>query len=180
MDFGDFPKLRDPTAYVSADAIIYRPVDMKILVGIRIGEPWDGAITACFGGYINPSDASPVAAAVREVKEETGLEIYVQDLVGIYGPERYHHEFCVSQSLAPYFYAVKNDSPAHVRPVVAIVFGATVIGGKLKDTDEQKCLRWVDPKELDGKVLAFDHARALADFFNFQSANRRGLRFIRI
>lgn len=177
MDFGDYPTLKNPAADVSADAIIYRPEDMKILVGVRKGEPWDGALTVCFGGYIDPTDASPIATVVREVREETGLEVTVQDLVRIYGPERYHHRLETFPPYAP-FCAVKTDKPAHVRPVVAVVFGATVKSGKLAQSAEQSDLHWIDPKELVGKILAFDHARALADFVNFGSANRRGLRFV--
>lgn len=173
MDFGDFPKLLLPTAYVSAAAIIYREHDLYILKAVRKIEPWKNAISIEFGGYIEPTDQNPACAAVREVREETGLQIEITHLVGIYGPERYHHEFKVNPvgSLARLFRALKTAKPAHDRPVVHFAFAGRVIGDALQESNEVKQLEWVDPEELDGQILAFDSARTLADFlkrFHYQ------------
>lgn len=168
MDFGKFPPLRDPFAAVSSDVIIYQGqgYSIEVLTAIRQNDPWKECITVPFGGYIEPSDECPRRTAIREAEEETGLKVRLTGLVGIYGPERFHHRLTWVDSTPLWSpYSSENTyQPAHIRPVVAFVFCGVVIGGILKDTIEQKGAKWISPSYLLNQSLAFDHARALADF----------------
>lgn len=58
---------------------------------------------------------------LREVREETGLEVKPEALTGVY----------------------KNMA----RGIVALVFRCTIIGGELTTSDESRDLRWIQPHE---------------------------------
>ncbi len=58
---------------------------------------------------------------LREVREETGLEVKPEALTGVY----------------------KNMA----RGIVALVFRCSVIGGKLTNSNESRDLRWIWPEE---------------------------------
>ena len=78
-------------------------------------------------------------AAVREVKEETGLEIKLQKLVGVYSDP-------------------KRDPRGHT---VTVCYSAKQVGGCLKassDASEVKIF-----KNIPWRNLAFDHAKILKD-----------------
>lgn len=76
----------DPhTAYPSRDSIpfLHNSLDMVELLLIRRaekeGDPWSGHI-AFPGGKMQPEDASPLAAAIRETQEEIDLDLHQQGI----------------------------------------------------------------------------------------------------
>jgi len=56
--------------------------DGKVLLGKRGNEPFKGAYDI-IGGFME-ADELPEEAAIREAKEETGLDIKIKSLLGIY------------------------------------------------------------------------------------------------
>lgn len=166
MNFGNFVPLRNPTAYTSSDALIYRRLngELQVLTGIRKGDPWRNFVTVPFGGYIDPEDINPLHAAKREASEECGFAVRITRLIGIYGPERWHYKLGYDRENYTII-ATKSDYPAHSLPVVAYVFAAEVEYGQLTESSEQKRLSWKRPLNLVSHHLAFDHALALAHFY---------------
>jgi ADP-ribose pyrophosphatase YjhB (NUDIX family) len=94
------------------------------------------------GGYVDRGEEVR-AAAVREAREETGLEVRLDDLVNVYSyPGR-----------AP----------------VIIVYSATMLGGYLACDDEGLEARFFDPGEIPWDSLAFQStAEALAEFLKIR------------
>ncbi|MFF0725172.1 NUDIX domain-containing protein [Streptomyces sp. NPDC004134] len=72
--------------------------------------------------------------AVREVKEETGIDVEVDSIVGLYtDPEH-----------------VLAYDDGEVRQQFSICFRARPVGGSLRTSSESKEVRWVDPADLEG------------------------------
>jgi ADP-ribose pyrophosphatase YjhB (NUDIX family) len=109
--------------------------DERILLCRRDLEPGRGRWSFP-SGYVDAGE--PVlAAARREVLEETGLDVEVGRLVGVY------------------------DSPN--RPVVYVVYAGRVLGGELRAREEVQAVGYFDPAALP--ELAFEHdGRILADW----------------
>nr|WP_280236451.1 NUDIX domain-containing protein [Nocardia cyriacigeorgica] len=80
---------------------------------------------------------------MREVKEETGLDIEITGLVGTYTDPRH----------------IIAYSDGEVRRQFNVCFLARVIGGVLAVSDESTELRFVSPAELDG--LDIHHTQRL-------------------
>ena len=76
---------------------------------------------------------SIVECAVREVREETGLEVEITGLVGVYTDPRH---------LIAY-------SDGEVRQQFNVCLTAQTIGGTLRHSDESSALEHVDPSDLD-------------------------------
>ncbi|MGW0107484.1 NUDIX domain-containing protein [Streptomyces cellulosae] len=71
---------------------------------------------------------------VREVLEETGIQVEVDSIVGLYtDPEH-----------------VLAYDDGEVRQQFSICFRARPVGGSLRTSSESKEVRWVDPADLDG------------------------------
>ncbi|MFI6364173.1 NUDIX hydrolase [Nocardia sp. NPDC050630] len=71
-------------------------------------------------------------ALVREVKEETGIDVRVTDLIGIFSnPE----------------HVIAYDD-GEVRQEFSICFHADPIGGDLRTSSESKEVRWVAPNDI--------------------------------
>lgn len=77
---------------------------------------------------------SLAAAATREVHEETGLDVELTGLLGVYTD--------------PGHVIAYADGEARQEFVVA--FTGRVVGGELRGSDESTEVRWVDPAEVDG------------------------------
>ncbi|MFH9071500.1 NUDIX hydrolase [Streptomyces alboflavus] len=72
--------------------------------------------------------------AVREVLEETGIHVKLENIVGLYtDPEH-----------------VLAYDDGEVRQQFSICFRAHPVGGTLRTSSESKEVRWVDPAELVG------------------------------
>lgn len=70
---------------------------------------------------------------VREVFEETGIQVEVDNIVGLYtDPEH-----------------VMAYDDGEVRQQFSICFRAHPVGGSLRTSSESKEVRWVDPADLD-------------------------------
>lgn len=124
------------TPALTADAVILDPE--KGVVLIRRGHPPFAGCWALPGGFVEVGEAC-AHACVREVFEETGLEVEPVALLGVYStPAR--------------------DPRGHT---VSTVYLCRVLGGRLSGGDDASEARWFD--NLTGITLAFDHATVLAD-----------------
>ncbi|NYF58811.1 NUDIX hydrolase [Micromonospora purpureochromogenes] len=79
-----------------------------------------------FGEYI-------AETAVRETREETGVEVEVTGVVGIYTNPNHVVEY----------------SDGEVRQQFSICFRGRYVGGKLTTSDESSAVRWVPREDLD-------------------------------
>jgi ADP-ribose pyrophosphatase YjhB (NUDIX family) len=111
--------------------------DGRLLLGRRAFDPsvglWD-----LTGGFLD-EDEHPLDALVRELREETGLEIEVGAFVGVWMEPGYQG-----------------------RTVLALTYDAIVTGGTEQAADDVAELRWFAPGELPADdALAFPHFRQL-------------------
>lgn len=122
------------------DTIIIDSDDTIVLVK-RKYEPYKNH-WAIPGGFVEVGE-SVEEAAVREASEETGLNIELVSMVGVYSkPER--------------------DPRGHV---VTVAYIAKPISGNLKaDSDAQAALKFTK-NEISCIKLAFDHENILKDAF---------------
>jgi len=94
------------------------------------------------GGGVEDNE-SLAQAAIREAKEETGLDVSLTKLIGTY------------------------SRPQNSRVIHSILFSATHIGGKLKpQPNEVIDIRYFKRTELDGLLLMADQAQRIADAFD--------------
>lgn len=84
--------------------------------------------------------------AIREVKEETGLDINLDYLIGIY-----HHKNCKWTS----------GDEAHV---ICACFKASIVSGELRKDHESLELRFFSKEELP-EIASKDHQNAIRDYF---------------
>ncbi len=130
--------------FLAADAIIELAANRIVL--IERGHPPSG--WAIPGGFVEYGE-SLEEAAVREAREETGLEIELVDLLYVYSdPAR--------------------DPRQHT---VTAVFTARAQGHPVGG-DDAAAAAVFDEHTLPSP-LAFDHARVLADYFEFRRSGRR-------
>ncbi len=135
---------RPVTPLLAADVIIEladRPGRPIILIE-RANPPYGHAIP---GGFVDVGE-SVEAAAIREAKEETGLEVRLLALLGIYSdPAR--------------------DARGHT--VTAVYVGEA--SGTPQALDDARALAIYSPGQLP-KPLAFDHALVLADYIAYRTS----------
>ena len=107
----------------------------------------------CWGlvGGLMELNETYAETAVREAKEETGLDVRLTAFLGIF----HNHDMVWS-----------NGDAAHV---VGAYFTAEIAGGELRCDEESRELRFFDPKDPP-EMFAVDHVQAL-------DAYRRGIRY---
>jgi 8-oxo-dGTP diphosphatase len=120
---------------ITADGIVVS--DSKILLVRRKFNPFEGRY-ALPGGFVEYGEKVD-ECAIREVREETGLKVSINRLLGVYS-------------------APDRDPRGHT---VTIVFVLNVEGGALADSVETKA-EWVPLKNIPS--LAFDHDAIIADY----------------
>ena len=145
-------RVGEPTRLVCTNAacgfVFY--LDPKVAVGTVISGP-DGRILLVKraiepgygkwvfpGGYVDRGE-EVMMAAIREAKEEAGLDVRIGRLIGIYS------------------YAGRT-------PII-IVYAATVVGGELAVDEEGLEAQWFEPSAIPWDELAFlSTSEALRDF----------------
>ncbi len=120
--------------YPTADIIIERPEGIVFIE--RKNPPYGFALP---GGFIEYGESAETAA-VREAKEETGLDVTLTRLLGVYSDP--------------------NRDPRHHTLSVVYVGKAD---GEPKAGDDAKNLIVADPKNPPAP-LAFDHAKIVEDY----------------
>ena len=116
---------------------IIRSADDRLVLVKRAIEPGYG-LWVFPGGYVDRGEAV-TEAAVREAREEAGLDVRIDDLVNIYS------------------YAQRS--------LIVIVYAATEIGGQLCVDEECLEARLFTADEIPWDQLAFDStARALQEY----------------
>ncbi len=134
------------TPALAADIIIElvdRP-DRPIVLIERQNPPYGWAIP---GGFVDIGEAVE-AAALREAREETALEVRLLALLGVYsGPHR--------------------DARGHTASVVYVAEAR----GTPRAQDDARHLALFSPDRLP-ETLAFDHARILADYQAYRASGK--------
>jgi 8-oxo-dGTP diphosphatase len=117
---------------------IIRAADGRLVLVRRAIEPGYG-LWVFPGGYVDRGE-QVTAAAIREAREEAGLDIQIDDLVNIY--------------------SYSGRSP------LIIVYSATILSGELCIDDECLEARLFTREEIPWEALAFRSTReALEDYF---------------
>ncbi|MFG2661675.1 NUDIX domain-containing protein [Streptomyces sp. NPDC048425] len=137
-EYYDDPDAPKPNSLVVAASAVVTDDQGRILLQRRR----DNSLWALPGGGMDMSDSVP-GTAVREVKEETGLDVEVTGLVGTYTDPRH----------------VIAYSDGEVRRQFNVCFRARVTGGELAISEESTELRFIAPDELEG--LPMHHTQRL-------------------
>jgi ADP-ribose pyrophosphatase YjhB (NUDIX family) len=127
-EYYDDPNAPTPNAIVpAASAVVVNDQNEILLQRRRDNDLW-----SLPGGEMVIGE-SIAQAIVREVKEESGLEVMVVRLVGIYSDPLH----------------VIAYSDGEVRQQFSICFACRVVGGELQTGDESSEVGFFDPKQLD-------------------------------
>ncbi|MEV5277426.1 NUDIX domain-containing protein [Streptomyces sp. NPDC051994] len=137
-EYYDDPSAPEPNSLVVASSAVVTDGQGRVLLQRRR----DNDLWALPGGGMDMGDSLP-GAAVREVREETGLDVEITGLVGTYTDPRH----------------VIAYSDGEVRRQFNVCFTAHVVGGTLAISDESTELRFVAPAELD--ALPMHHTQRL-------------------
>jgi 8-oxo-dGTP diphosphatase len=127
---------------VPAVAVII-PGGGRIVLVRRAEDPRRG--DWCLPAGFMELDETPEECAVREVKEETGLDIRVTELFGV---------------------DIGRDDPRN--QVVLIIFLAELTGGEMRAGDDASEVAWYGPGQLPGRIAFATHRRALGRYFGEQ------------
>lgn len=135
----DFVNYRNPRPTATALVLHKNKVLLTKRAKAPFKDKWDLP-----GGFIERGE-NPQDAARRELKEETGLDITIKDVLGIY-PDEYTH----------------GSDSFHTLCIVYIASSRT---SALKALDDVSASKWVDKKDITPSKIAFkSNQRAIKDF----------------
>lgn len=142
-DYFDDPAAPVPNSVVPAVSVVVRDDDGRILLIHRT----DNGLWSIPGGAMEPGESVRQTAG-REVKEETGYDVEVTGVVGIYTDPRH----------------VIAYSDGEVRSQFSICVRANVTGGSARTSSESSEVVWRRPDQLGDLTihptnrLRIDHA----------------------
>ncbi|MFJ9953040.1 NUDIX domain-containing protein [Kitasatospora sp. NPDC091207] len=137
-EYYDDPDAPRPNRLVVAASAVVTDGAGRILLQRRT----DNGLYALPGGTMDFGESLP-GTAVREVREETGLDVEITGLVGTYTDPRH----------------VIAYSDGEVRQQFNVCFTARAVSGELRISDESTDLRFVAPEEIAG--LPMHHTQQL-------------------
>jgi len=140
---GSFPVYANPAP--TTDVVIYEEGRGIVLVKRR-NEPHGYALP---GGFIDEGEYVE-DAALREMREETSLDVSLEGVLGVYSrPDR--------------------DPRRHTMTVVFA--GRPLDPDALRAADDAGDAFWCDPEKLP-EPMCFDHAAVIADFLDWRRGKR--------
>jgi 8-oxo-dGTP pyrophosphatase MutT (NUDIX family) len=128
VDYWDDPAAPKPTSRKPSASAVVRNSGGAVLLLLRADS---GRWTIPTGGL--KKNETLTACAARECREETGLDIEITSLVGVFSDPRH----------------ISAYRDGEVRQPVNICFAARVIGGALATSDEAAEVTWVAADRLD-------------------------------
>ena len=128
IDHFNDPNAPRPTRLVPAASAVVVDNEGRLLLAKRT----DNSLWTIPGGTMKPGETI-AEAAVREVKEETGLDVEVLSLVGIYSDPNHVVEY----------------SDGEVRQQFSVCFACRPVDGDLSTSDETSEVGYFDPNELE-------------------------------
>ncbi|MBR9680677.1 MAG: NUDIX hydrolase [Candidatus Altiarchaeota archaeon] len=123
---------------LAADVIIVK--HGKILLIKRADEPFKGE-WGLPGGHIDEGETIE-DAALREAREETGLNVKLESFVGIF-----------------------SDPKRDPRGTISVTYSATVIDGELTENSEVEDIKWFEITKLP--PLFSDHKKIVQTYFGY-------------
>lgn len=129
---------------VGCSAAVFDGERQKVLLTRRT----DNGLWCLPGGHMEPGE-SAAETCIREVKEETGLDVRVVRLVGIYTDPNRMTEY-------------PDGNRYHM---VTLNFEAEPFGGELTLSDETTAYGYFSPDEMNGIELMHNHELRIADAF---------------
>jgi 8-oxo-dGTP diphosphatase len=140
-----------PTVPLTVDIIIEHPREERIVLIRRLHEPMGLAIP---GGFVEPGEGGPTAA-IREAKEETGLDVIIHEQ----------------------FHTYSKPGRDKRGPVASIVYLAYSDGEPVGGDDAASAVWWDMTKGPapfpDPSEMAFDHHQILVDYWNWRTLRVR-------
>jgi 8-oxo-dGTP pyrophosphatase MutT (NUDIX family) len=128
IDYYDDPQAPDATSVVPSANVVVTDDAARVLVIHRT----DNGNWALPGGALDLGE-SLVQTAVREVREETGIDCEITGLVGIYTDPRH---------------VILYTSDGEVRQEFSVLYTARAVGGEPTPSDESRDVVWVPRDEL--------------------------------
>jgi 8-oxo-dGTP pyrophosphatase MutT (NUDIX family) len=146
IDYYDDPAAPQPNSIVPAAVALVAREDGAVLLIRRT----DNGNWALPGGAIEMNE-SVAGAAIRETLEETGIQVEVTGLLGVYSDPRHVIHF------------TSNDE---VRREFSVVLTARPVAGEPTRSAESSEVRWVAPKDLDGYTIGRAMRKRIDDYLH--------------
>ncbi len=137
------PQAPKPTSLVPAVSAVVADPGGRLLLQRRT----DNQLWSVPGGAVELGE-SVLDALRREVLEETGLEVEVDRLIGVYS--------------SPDYLVAYDDG--EVRQQFSLAFACHVTGGSIQTSSETMDVQWVPPDDLATLDLSAGAARRIDDY----------------
>ncbi|WP_329564772.1 NUDIX domain-containing protein [Kitasatospora sp. NBC_01266] len=152
-EYYDDPDAPKPNRLVVAASAVVTDDAGRILLQRRT----DNGLYALPGGTMDLGESLP-GTAVREVQEETGLDVEITGLVGTYTDPRH----------------IIAYSDGEVRQQFNVCFTARITGGELRISNESTDLQFVAPAEIENLPMHHTQRLRLQHFLEHRATPHLG------
>jgi len=153
-DYAHYPSMPEPNSMRPAAAVAIVDNDRILMLKRKDNDKW-----TLPGGTMELSE-SLMDCAIREVKEETGLDVIIKDIIGTYTDPNIRIEY----------------SDGEVRREFTIVFYAVTNNSNVVVDDESSAYKWVDVDVVRSLSMADSQKKRIADVLSFLNTGQKMLK----